>query len=319
MMTNKIVVADDGSTSVKLAWFEEDELKTFTSSNSAEFGKGFSEDGGRNYTVFDKSNSETTFCFMENADSIRSKNERFQYDAHSVASIHHGLHKAGIEGQNVTLAVTLPLSQYYKGTRINEENINKKKASILRRVDSDSKSKTNTISDVVVYPEGIPACYPNLVNEKGEPLVDEEELTFLADFGGTTLDLCLFSGAASDILKAESFSLGMFDTFDDVMRDSGIPKRRDLILKKLLETGQASGGKFSIDRHQTTLPIMEKAQNLILDFLGDDLRLLSNCFCIGGGADLLSKNLAKIEGVNPVVIDNPVEALARSIASIMEK
>lgn len=318
MSKHQIIVADDGSTSVKLAWFEDKELKTLTVSNSAEYGRGFTEDGGRNYTV-ETANGEQTFCFLENAESVRSKNEGYQYDAHSVAAIHYALHRAGFQDEMITLAVTLPLSQFYKGKEKNEENIERKKQSVLRAVHSDSNLKGNVIREVMVFPEGIPACYPNLVGPRGRALVDDEELTFLADMGGTTLDLCLFSGAAKERLKAESHSAGMFDTFDQIMIESNLPKRRDLILKKLLETGKASGGRFTVDRKKATDPVMARAKNLIIDFLGDDLHLLSNCFCIGGGAELLADKLREIEGLEPQVIENPVEALASAIATIANK
>lgn len=311
----KIIVADDGSTSVKLAWFEDKELKTKTVSNSAEYGRGFGDEGDKTFTV---ENEQEPITFFEAARSIRSKTERYQYDAHSVAAIHHALHEAGFEGEKLVIAATLPLSQFYKNGRKNEENIQRKKDNILRQV-LPEQGKGNTIQEVKVFPEGIPACMLKLVGPRGAPKVEDDELTFLADMGGTTLDLCLFSGAANKILKAESFNVGMFDTFDDVKADAGNNALRDNNIRKLLETGKAAGGKIKIDRVKATAPTMKKAQNLIVDFLGDDIELLSNCFCIGGGAGLLSEKLVEIMKVEPEVIENPVEALAVAIATITNK
>ncbi|CAH6912523.1 StbA domain-containing protein [Vibrio chagasii] len=315
MTDKKIIVADDGSTSVKLAWFEDKELKTLTVSNAAEYGRGFGDDGDQTFEVEGEAEPLT---FFEAARSIRSKTERYQYDAHSVAAIHYALSEAGFKREEVKIAVTLPLSQFYKNGRKNEENIKRKKENILRHVKYENGGENN-ITEILVYPEGIPAVYSKLVSPRGKALVESDELTFLADMGGTTLDLCLFSGAANKILKAESFNVGMFDTFDDIKAAAGNAALRDNNIRKLLETGSAAGGKIKIDRMKATAPTMKKAQNLIVDFLGDDIQLLSNCFCIGGGAGLLAEKLVEVMGVNPEVIDHPVEALATSIASIANK
>lgn len=315
MTDTKIIVADDGSTSVKLAWFEDKDLKTLTVSNAAEYGRGFGDEGDKTFSV---DGEQEPITFFEAARSIRSKTERYQYDAHSVAAIHHALHEAGFEDQILTIAATLPLSQFYKDGRKNEVNIQRKKDNILRLV-TPEQGKGNVIKEVRVFPEGIPACMLKLVGPRGAAKVDDDELTFLADMGGTTLDLCLFSGAANKILKAESFNVGMFDAFDNVKAEAGNTALRDNNIRKLLETGKAAGGKIKIDRVKATAPTMKKAQNLIVDFLGDDIALLSNCFCIGGGAGLLSEKLTEVMQIVPEVIDNPVEALAVAIATITNK
>lgn len=314
-MTNiKTIVADDGSTGVKLAYFEGDNLFTMNVSNAAEFGRGYGEDADNTFRI---DGEVTPITFFNEADSIKSKSVDYQYNAHSVAAIHYALTEAGFDGSEVSIAVTIPIEQYYTNGRKNPENIEKKKANVLRKV-TPELGKGIKISDVRVYPEGIPAVRSALLNEAGKFNVDDDELTFLADMGGTTLDLCLFAGPVKKILNARSFNIGMFDAFDAVRATTGRAKARNNVIENLLKTGSAKRGSIVVDREQVTAELMNRAKNQIIDFLGDDLHELSNCFCIGGGAELLAPHLESLN-LNPTIIENPVEALAVSIAEIENK
>lgn len=314
MNSTILVVADDGSTSTKLAWFEAGVLQVRIVSNAAELGVGFGDESDKTFFVEGES---LPFTFFEAANAIRSKSEAYQYAPHSVAAIHHALIEAGFAGKTVTVAATLPLEQFYSNGRTNKENVARKKCSVLRKV-SPEDAEAVTIAEVIVYPEGIPAVFSRLIDAAGQPLVDDDELTFLCDMGGTTLDLCLFSGAAKKIISAKSYNVGMFDTFDAVRAASGNTKARDIVVKRLLETGQAKGGKIKIDRAAVTSEVMKQAANLIVDFLADDMTGLSHCFCIGGGAELLSAHLENV-GLKPEVVKEPVGSLAMAIAEIEHK
>ncbi|MCC4783011.1 plasmid segregation protein ParM domain-containing protein [Vibrio lentus] len=199
------------------------------------------------------------------------------------------------------VVVTLPISEYY-GTdhRKNEVNIAKKKANVMTPVAHEQK-KPITISEVVVYPEGLPASESAITS----PLRN-------LNVGDTTLDLCLFSGKAQRIERAKSIELGMFDAFEEV-QNTQTKKLSPLAIRKALETGTAMGGRVEVVREEVTRPLMRKAATEIVQFIGDEF--ISHHFGIGGGAELLANQL-KDHDIDVTKFEGSVEVLAVSIAEI---
>lgn len=96
---------------------------------------------------------------------------------------------------DVSLTVTLPLSEYYdQDCQKNEENISRKKANLMRDI-SLNKGVTFTIKDVSVMPESLPAAFSRLAEIKPGP----GESTLIIDLGGTTLDAGVIVGQFEDI------------------------------------------------------------------------------------------------------------------------
>lgn len=301
------VFIDDGSTATKLAYMLNGELVVKSHSNRAEFGRGIADDECSTYEVNGQS-----FTFYPSCDSNRTSNVQYQYSDHCVAAVHHALHQEGLR-DDLEICVTLPISEFYSNGRVNVENIELKKKALLKKVVPEIGVEI-LIKSVSVYPEGIPAVQPMLIKD-GKPVVDEDELTFLADMGGTTLDLALFSGAAKRIIRAQSYNIGMFDNFQAIKIAINLPNARDVQVSKLLETGEAAGGRFKIDRLRVTKPVMNKAANAVIDFLGDDMKALSYAFLIGGGAELLQQELQS-NGFKCEVVKDATHALVKAIAKI---
>ncbi|MGR5241747.1 plasmid segregation protein ParM domain-containing protein [Photobacterium damselae] len=305
-----MIFIDDGSTGTRIAIIGEDRsIDVQCVSNRAEYGRGVADDESCTYLI-----EGQHITFFEAADSIRTANLQYQYSDHCISAVHHALHQCGFSGQEVDISVTLPISEFYRDGRIDTDNIARKKAAYQKAVIPEI-GQPITIKNVSIYPEGIPAVQPCLVKD-GKSIVDDDEITFLADMGGSTLDLALFSGAAKRIIKAKSIKIGMFDTFDLIKSHLNLPKARDMQLMKLLETGSAAGGRFTIDRAEVTKPVMVKAANAIIDFLGEDINTLSHSFLIGGGAQLLKDVLCENYHYQCEIVSNPTHALIRAIAHI---
>lgn len=308
-----MICIDDGSTGNKVAFKNGDSWTFKTISNRAELGRGVSDDGrSSTYSVDGK-----VFTFYEQCEALQTSNVHYQYSDHALLSVHHALHECGFSGQKVNISVTLPINQFFKDGRVNTANIEKKKQNLLREVEAEDKAPVKIMS-VVVYPEGIPAVQPLICDSKGNSLVDSDELTFIADFGGTTLDLALFSGAAERIIRADSYDIGMLNCFDSIKLETGRSGLRDMQLQLLLETGQCAGGKVKVDRLSVSKPLMSKAATRIIDFLGKDLDSLSHAYLIGGGADLLALTLEGL-GVNASVVPDSTLALVKAIAKIEQE
>ncbi|MCZ8489147.1 plasmid segregation protein ParM [Vibrio lentus] len=89
------------------------------------------------------------------------------------------------------VVVTLPISEYYGTDHPRTVNIAKKSQHVWPGR-SRAKEEAVTISEVVVYPEGLPASESAITS----PLRN-------LNVGDTTLDLCLFSGKAQRIERAK--------------------------------------------------------------------------------------------------------------------
>lgn len=106
------IFCDDGSTNVKLAWFEKGNINTSLSTNS--FRKGWKVEGlGSNQTYnYELEGQKFTFDEVSN-EAIKTTHIEYQYSDVNVLAVHHALLKSGIPPQEVSLTVTLPISEFY--------------------------------------------------------------------------------------------------------------------------------------------------------------------------------------------------------------
>lgn len=304
---------DDGSTGTKITLVKNDELKTATISNRAEFGMGVldtTDKCGGTYTVTTPDRN-VVYTFYPECRAIRTANVEYQYSNLSVAAIHHALHTMGCSGHEVEVCVTLPISEFYDNGRINKTNIKRKCDNVKVPVTCEGK-KDIIITQVSVYPEGIPASYIKLT--EGGKSASDDDITFLADMGGTTLDLALFAGPATRIMKCASYPVGMYKTYNAVKQAINVPDCRDARIEALLLTGEASNGRFTINRNDVTDQVMSEAFNYIQDFIYAEGRI-DRFLLIGGGAELLSDFLT-LQGIEHEMIENSTTALVTAIAKI---
>lgn len=118
------IFCDDGSTNVKLAWFENDILKTYVSPNS--FRHGWKVDFGGGIQLHGLRPEIHLGCDQQEA--VSTTNVEYQYGDLNLLAVHHALLNCGLSPQDVSLTVTLPLSEYYdQDCQKNEENISRKK------------------------------------------------------------------------------------------------------------------------------------------------------------------------------------------------
>lgn len=103
---------DDGSTNVKLAWFEGKTLKSAVSVNS--FRHNWKVEGlgsSRTYNYLLDGRKYTYDPVSE--DAISTTHIEYQYSDTNVLAVHHALLNSGIEPQEIDLTVTLPISEFY--------------------------------------------------------------------------------------------------------------------------------------------------------------------------------------------------------------
>ncbi len=311
----KLVVADDGSTACKLAFFNEedkDEVSTLISSNRAELGCGFSF-GTLNYSYTTNDELKTKYTFSDEKDALPTSNKAFQYHEQSRASVHHALVKSGIKADNIKLCVTLPINQFYNndGTE-NTINIAKKKETHLGYISSDNH-KTYNICDVVVYPEGIPAMLLALDDD-----ILPTDTSLLIDIGGTTADLCLFNGKLNNIMNMDSLNCGMTSIMDSIKSELNQSMNNiytmhlDFILRNFNNPEEIYKNiHCDVDVMKHARPILEKLYRNIVEF-NKGAFTNTRIYLTGGGAIILNAFLTE-NGVSSKIIDNSETALAKSI------
>lgn len=117
------IFCDDGSTAVKLAWYDNDKLNMSLSSNSFRSGWKVEGMGMRQTFNYELDGKKYTYDEVSN-ESIRTTHIEYQYTDLNVLAVHHALLNSGLKPQTVSLTVTLPISEYYtKECQKNELNI----------------------------------------------------------------------------------------------------------------------------------------------------------------------------------------------------
>ncbi|WP_163373968.1 plasmid segregation protein ParM domain-containing protein [Enterobacter hormaechei] len=183
------IFCDDGSTAVKLAWYDNDKLNMSLSSNSFRSGWKVEGMGMRQTFNYELDGKKYTYDEVSN-ESIRTTHIEYQYTDLNVLAVHHALLNSGLKPQTVSLTVTLPISEYYtKECQKNELNIQRKIANLMRKVKLN-KGEVFTIEHVEVMPESLPAVFARLVKDN----VGQYEKSLVIDLGGTTLDVGVIVG-----------------------------------------------------------------------------------------------------------------------------
>lgn len=186
----KKLFCDDGSTAVKLAWFDDNgQLHTLVSHNSFKVGwntSGFGSDKTYNYLA----DGEKYAFDTHNPSAIVTTNIEYQYGVENRLSVHHALLQTGLEPQDVELWVTLPVSEYFTSDmQENTDNIRRKAANLQKEI-TLNKGQLFSIKSVHVLPESLPAALASLEADN----VSDLETSLVVDLGGTTLDCGAIAG-----------------------------------------------------------------------------------------------------------------------------
>ncbi len=190
------VSVDDGSTNVKVSWFNGHSVKNVISPNS--FRKGWKSAGLRsdkviaNYLI-----GETKYTYDVTSDkALETTHIDYQYSDLNLLSLHHALLQTGLEPQPIKVVVTLPITAYYNADdcQKNEVNIQRKKDNVMRDI-SLNKGDVFKIHSVEVMPESVPAVLTTLIDSN----ISEYSRTLVIDIGGTTVDSAVIVGQFDEI------------------------------------------------------------------------------------------------------------------------
>lgn len=315
------IYCDDGSTNVKLVWFEDGELKTFISPNAFRPGWKIADLGGNafNYQV---GSLKYTWDSVSR-DAIPTTNVEYQYGDLNLLAVHHALLKSGLAPRPVSVTVTLPLSEYYDhDCQKNELNIRRKRDNLMRPL-TVNKGACFTIQDVTVMPESLPAAFSYLAGIRPGPT----ETTLIIDVGGTTLDAGVIVGQFEDIsavhgnpgigvslvTRAALAALRVAETeTSPLIADQVIRQRKDRAFLNSIINDSA--------RIDYVVEKIEEAINTLGAQVTSELahhRNVNRILLVGGGASLIEHAVRQAWPLAPERIETvsePQLALAREIA-----
>lgn len=317
------VFCDDGSTTVKLAWYEGKNLKTFLSANSFRNGWKVEGIGSRQTFNYELDGRKYTYDEVSNL-AINTTHIEYQYSDANVLAVHHALLCSGMNPQPVSLTVTLPISEFYTSDcQKNELNILRKIKNLLRPVKLN-KGEVFTIEQVEVLPESLPSVFAQLVKDE----VGQFEKSLVIDIGGTTLDAGVIVGQFDDVsavhgnatIGVSMVTQAALSALKMASSDTS-PLVADELIKQRHDRDFVS--RVVNDERQVTLVLdtidsaIAKLGERVVDDLAD-FRHVNRVYIVGGGATLISpavKSAWQHLGNKVVMMDSPQTALVQAIAA----
>ena len=321
------IFCDDGSTNVKLAWFEKGNINTSLSTNS--FRKGWKVEGlGSNQTYnYELEGQKFTFDEVSN-EAIKTTHIEYQYSDVNVLAVHHALLKSGIPPQEVSLTVTLPISEFYTpDCQKNELAIQRKTDNLMRPVRLN-KHEGFVITGVEVMPESLPAVFSQLVEDD----VGALEKSLVIDLGGTTLDVGVIVGQFDDVSAIYGNSaIGVSMVTQAVLTALKMASSDTsaLVADELIKRREDDAFIRQVVNDESKIPLVLSTINSAIEKLGaevvDDLagfRNVNRVYLVGGGASLIEPAVKQAwHNISHKihVMDTPQLALVKSIAKFKEE
>lgn len=317
---------DDGSTNVKLAWFDKQALQTKLSTNS--FKKGWKIEGLGGKGTFNYELDGQKYTYDEVSEqAIRTTHIEYQYTDANVLAIHHALLSSELEPQEVGLVVTLPISEFYTtDCQKNELNIQRKIENVLRPVKLN-KGTTFTIKHVEVMPESLPAVLTQLVNDN----VGEFEKSLVIDLGGTTLDVGVIVGqfdGVSAIHGNSEIGVSMVTQAALSALKMASSDTSALVADELIKQRDNDQFVRQIVNDESKIPLVLETIESAIKQLGervvDELSQFKNVnriYLVGGGASLIEPAIRKAWHLiddKITLLDSPQTALVEAIAYFKE-
>lgn len=314
---------DDGSTNVKLSWYEDKQLKTLISTNS--FRPGWKVEGLGNRQTFNYELDGKKFTYDEVSNqSILTTHIEYQYTDVNVLAVHHALLNSGLVPQPVTLTVTLPISEFYtKECQKNELNIQRKIDNLKRQV-TLNKGESFTIESVDVMPESLPAVFAQLVKDK----VGAYEKSLVIDLGGTTLDVGVIVGQFDAVSAIHGNSaIGVSLVTQSVLSALRMASSDTsaMVADELIKNRSDSDFVRQVINDESKIPLVMDTIESAIASLGarvvDDLREyrhVNRVYIVGGGAPLIEAAVQKAWhhlGSKVVMMASPQVALVEAIAA----
>lgn len=247
----------------------------------------------------------------------------FSYSTLNTVLTHHTLNKLAEEQgltEEVIISTGLPLGHYFDAVGVNKSAIQRKQASLLKRVEG---SKVKVICKQVC-PEGLAGWVDTRLDRFGHEKASQSHAVAVADIGGRTTDICVVQPDYSLISEYTStLNLGCLDIVAEANRliseRYGVGTINPLAMYKVLETGTIDLGRGKVqdvteETQQATQTIAGRIRREIERRTGNVPHLEGFCY-LGGGAEQLK---AFMIGNNVFIPERPRFSNARGYLKIMQ-
>ncbi|MDE1480256.1 plasmid segregation protein ParM [Xenorhabdus bovienii] len=259
--------------------------------------------------------------------------------AHRVLVI-NALAQLGLGGQDIILADTLPINQFYSDSGvIDQKRIDAKRNSLMKPVKNVSgKQEAPRILDVMVYPEGVPAYVSASVDTEmnPNPALEGAEKILIVDVGRFT-DNIVELDKNYQIVRRGTFEHGvhiMLSRVHALLQEQAeelhIPEPKEIHIESIdmfIRQGYIGSRLKSLEDKRIKIgSVVQQAANEHADIIRSDIRNvrrnlsdLDVLILVGGGGNLLGGKLEYLAdcttewGCPVYVPDNPEFAAVRGV------
>jgi plasmid segregation protein ParM len=313
---------DDGHAVTKIA-LPDGRLLKFPSRARAG-SSGISSIGGNSDTI--DGSYETDGVEFVVGDFIEGESTRFNEYPFSPINrviVHHALRVAGLGGKQVKLTTSLPVAQYFSGSKPNVPIIERKLENLRIPVKAVSGVACSEIVSAHVLAEGICAWIDYSVNSQGDIVVAPAEPAAVVDIGGGTTDIVtILPGWKVDNRRSGTAKIGVLHLIE-IIRER-VKARFDLYdisqssLDKCLQTG-----KITLwNKDEDISDIVESAKKEVADQIYREVQRhigkgaeFSKILFVGGGSVVFDSIRSHFP--NAVIHGQPEFANARGILKYM--
>lgn len=222
-----------------------------------------------------------------------TRTDEYPYEPVNTVLMHHALAMVGISNDEIQVATSIPLNDYYK--RDMKANKARKVKTVSLPVQSFDYTPLATMEAKIVVPEGLAGWIDMCYDYAGQQLpgVPVGQVG-LVDIGGRTTDICVVEGLNVYGDTVETVRRGYLDVFDDInqMINNKYPDTKKFpvnTLDKALKTKQLEieTGKIIDISDEVQLALNTFTNGIMRDVnrqLGGDRQLAGTCF-FGGGVE----------------------------------
>lgn len=330
----KFVGVDDGHYALKLCFEHEGQLKTLSMPSRAAYGKILLADTstglGNNDCMYIC--NDVPFTVLENVMSL--KNEvidlrTINYPCSDVNAvlIYHALVRAGFSsGDSLNIVTGLPFKEFYLNGSRNNDLIKQKSDNLVRHVlNLDPSVSLPHIHRHSVMAEGAGAYIDMILNIDGTENSDmveaiSESPMAIVDIGGKTTDIVTMDTGGSKMRMGESSTgfIGALDLNDAISNELKRKLNLTTVVPEKIETAITSGvySARGIKHDVSDIILTEKMlfARKIQDEVRRTLKDASNIGMVafvGGGSNLIKKELYELYGSQSNFVEEPQFANAR--------
>lgn len=330
-----LVACDDGYAETKVVLEDGTHLR-FPSMVRADGVHGMPSDEVHSYETEGPGNQPFVYTATGDFD-IEATNTRFDSYPTSPENrvmIHHALRRAGLGGQRLKIATSLPVQDYFAPLGPNLDLIERKSTNVMKAVKSTSGAPCAEVIGSQVFAEGVAAWVDFALDDEGDFRCVLRRAAAVIDIGGRTTDTVkILKNLTVEKANSGTCSVGVLDLYDEIT--AAIVMNREVqsvwrnikaqqvtrsVASEVIATGRLKDRSLDIDMSADVKAAKSRvAEKIMRDVerrieTGFDLERL---LFVGGGAAVL-KDEIRAKYAMAEFVEAPEFANARGMLKLMK-